>query len=190
MKKKLLIIAIIFLANIVSAQIDTLNQYNENGRRNGYWTQYLDEKLNPTDSVEAYFTGIELWDNGKQVFRFYPKGEFEKYEYSYSFSEIPTFIDHTILLEGTFVWKDTLGNELNKEIYKNGRPVFFEITKPSKKSASVFYQTFDWTRKYKNIEGSYYYEERNVIALSDIELVKKYCFRKKGRKWKVRRVRN
>ena len=58
----------------VKAKKDTLNKYNSKKLKNGYWKVFLDDKVNPTDSLKnAYFYGFELWDNGEYVFKYFNK---------------------------------------------------------------------------------------------------------------------
>ncbi len=69
MKKKGLNITFLFLVYqlCVYSQIDTLNNFNEKGKKQGYWKCYLDKEFKVVDSSKAVFYFYQFYDNGKRI---------------------------------------------------------------------------------------------------------------------------
>src|SRR6218665_220155 len=50
------------------SQADSLaDQFDNKGKKHGYWRYYLDDKLNPSDLKHATYYGYDLYDHGKNL---------------------------------------------------------------------------------------------------------------------------
>lgn len=160
-------ITLLLIALISQAQRDSLNQLNSKGKKNGYWIAYVDQYCNPTDSANAYFYGYELYDNGKYVWKFHPQEKSNKegtmtYQGTLPEKGKPTLID------GTFKSYYTYGLLSEHLVFKAGHPFFWDSYLRYEKDPEniVLRQVFYFDRLYKNIPGTYYYEEHDNGKLS------------------------
>lgn len=163
-----------------NGQTVTLNKYNSREKKDGYWKVFLDDKLNPADSLNSYFFGFELWDNGKDVFKYH--------KHQWSFSKITS--DKTLpekgkpqAINGTFKWYSENGRLLNAEIYNEGHPFFIKsyVYENDNIKTPSFNEVLYFDKKYKDIPGTFYYEEYGRNGL----LNGRYWFRKGERGWRV-----
>jgi hypothetical protein len=161
-------------------QLDSINQFDRNGKKHGYWTRYLDSNLNPIDSSQSYFYGFEYFDEGKVVFKF-NKHRFRK-KFRHSFIDNSMTRGRPRVLDGSYFWfedNDSLPDFI--ETYKHGRPVtFIYYRQKCNHFPRIIHEYVDFTRTYNNIVGSYYYE---FWAGSD-----KLWFRKVDDKWKFIKI--
>ena len=72
--KNILIIIFLFIAfglysqDLSEINTDTLNQYNDKGKKTGYWIQLLNKNWNPTKKEEkAVFFSYVYYENGKDL---------------------------------------------------------------------------------------------------------------------------
>lgn len=166
---------------------DTLNQLNSKGKKTGYWKVLLNDKVDPVDSLkDAYFYGIELWDNGVDVFKFHKHGSWasEKMVFSGKFPQK----GNPVLIDGTFKWFDDKALITSEEIYKNGKPFFIKSYSWDKEDPKIsfFNEVLYFDRLLDNIPGTYYYEEYGYGG----ELKQKYWFRKGRRGWRVYKIKD
>jgi hypothetical protein len=156
---KLLIVTLLLFSINGFSQKDSLNNLNNNGKKNGVWKVYLDNSINPTDSSESYFYAYELWDNGKKVFKHYKHPNRLKVQYL----EINIEQGKPILLNGTFHFYTKKGSLYSKEVYMNGKPLFIRSflkeDNPLIISKGAEFLFFDKMLDEK--PGTFYYEERN-----------------------------
>lgn len=176
---KIIFVAIVFTKTLI-AQSDTLNKFNANKKRHGYWIKYFDLKLMPTDSINAYYYGYNLYDNGYPIIYLSNHKHFKKCRQTYDRSlpqkGVPT------LFEGTFKWYDKKTNSIRLiETYKNGYPIKSEFYSKKNKSDTTMYisEVFDFDKKYENDFYSGYYAFYNNKG----EIIKEYYLRKKDNKW-------
>jgi hypothetical protein len=165
------------------AQSDTLNKLNSKGKKTGYWKVLLNDRADPVDSLsDAYFYGIEQWDNGEKVFRFFKHFDFPKVVYDGILPEK----GKPRLIDGTFKWYDSKGLLRNEEIYKNGHPFFIKSYNWENENTmiSLFNEVLYFDRKFENIPGTYYYEEYGYNG----RLIGSWWFRKGKRGWRVYKI--
>jgi hypothetical protein len=163
----------------VCGQVDTLNKFNVNGKKDGYWLQYLDSLTNPSDSVNAFFYGYELYDNGIKVFKFYEKSQIYK-NYTLVYDGNFPSKGNPILIDGTFKWYSNEVQIENIEIYKFGKPHYFKSYVYSiNQLNSIFNEVLYFDKLYNGVIGTYYYEE-----YLNGNLIRKYWYRKGRKKWK------
>jgi hypothetical protein len=168
-----------------SAQTDPLNRLNDKVKKDGYWIQYLDSLLYPTDSANAYFVGYDLYDNGIKVFNFGDRpGLWKKDKLVYE-GQLP-LKGQAKLLDGTFKLYSPEMRIESEEIYKNGKPFYIKSYVYNKKDPvnSSFNEVLYFDRLYNNIPGTFYYEEYLFGKLRT-----KYWFRKGKRGWKSYRIK-
>ncbi|HRE97297.1 MAG TPA: hypothetical protein PK637_11060 [Flavobacteriales bacterium] len=150
---------LLLVTNNGFAQPDTLNKLNSNGQKHGYWKRFLNEEMDPVKNIQdAYFYGYELWNNGKELFKFY-KHKLGHNKFVYVGEQ--TTKGNPIPVNGTFTW---YYNNLiiSTEIFSKGLPVYFKWCdwknkKKNPKSTLCQVQFFD--RMYNEIRGTYYYKE-------------------------------
>lgn len=168
------------------AQTDTLNKLTSKGKKNGYWKVLLNDKADPVDSLkDSYFYCIELWDNGEDVFNY------EKHKWTFS----KMTFDGTLpekrnpkLIEGTFKWFDNKGFLQISETYKNGQPLYiksYHVLNNKSDTINHVFEDCDFTIKYNNIPGTYYYREHSFVTGTYTE----YWFRKGKKGWRVYKIK-
>lgn len=168
------------------AQTDSLNHRDSKGKKDGYWTVYLNEKLDPVDSIsQASYIGYELYVNGDDVFSYH----LHRWSFSYmSYETPPPKKGNPEILNGTFKWYDNKGLLRNEEIYKNGHPFFIKSYNwdSENPSISVFNEVLYFDKLLDGIRGTYYYEEYGY----NNKLIGKYWFKKGKRGWRVYKINN
>ena len=99
---------------------DTLNQYNDKHKKNGYWVVYLDSNVNLTSQENAKYYGYEHYDNGKNPIKSFFKEKWRKnYKTVYTPNGEPQFKDGLLLIDGTVTYSnDTVVYFI--ELYKKG----------------------------------------------------------------------
>lgn len=179
--KHLLFYTFLFLTFCSFTQEDSLNQFKGNRKKDGLWKVYLDQYLNPVDSIQkAYFYAFERYDNGQVVFKFYK----EKYLSNDSVAHTQQFseLGNPIILDGKIEWFESDGKIMKQFEFKNGFPVYYKsyqyyANNPTK---CGYNEIRDWSKKYNDLAGSYYYE-----AFWDGKLLVVGWFKKDKKKWKL-----
>lgn len=172
-------------SGFLCGQADTLNKLNPSGQKTGYWKVYLNENADPVDNVSsAFFYGIELYDNGERVFKF-NKHEWTdaKFDGTFSTKGKPEAIN------GTFKWYSNKGYLLISETYKNGHPLYiksYHVLKDKSDTLSILFEDLDFTKRYNNIPGTYYYREHDGF---DKGFFREYWFRKGKKGWRVYKIK-
>ncbi|MCC6372192.1 MAG: hypothetical protein IT236_14405 [Bacteroidia bacterium] len=188
MKKLILLLTIIVQlqsSDLLLGQTDTLNKLSTSGKKNGYWKVFLDEHADPVESIEkACFYGIELYDNGEHV---------QKY-YKHKVSGLTMKFDGVLppkgkpeLINGTFTWFDNKGFLQSLETYKNGQPLYiksYHVLKNKTDTINHPFEDLDFTIKFNNIAGTFYYREHHLDSTFT-----EYWFRKGKRGWRVYKIK-
>ena len=165
-------------------QNDTLNKFNDSGKKNGYWKVILDNNADPIDSIKkAFFYCYELWDNGERVFECDKHTGYDKIVFDGVLPEK----GKPELINGVFKWYDKNGLLTSEEIYKQGQPFFIKSYNWDKNNSTIstFNEVLYFDKKLNNIPGTYYYEE----LFDNGRIVKKYWFRKGKRGWRVYKIK-
>ncbi len=183
---KRLILIVLFLTKTLLSQIDTLNKYNSKGKKHGYWKQYLDVNGNPIDSSNSYFFYYSYYNNGDapiQVFKqksnngksAYPASKLEK--------------GKPILLNDTLKWYDQVTLKLTQiKIFSCGHPIreeYYSNYKNNKDNNVVVIEFVDYTKRYNNEVGSFYYKNTSPSSMKYDE----YWFRKVKGKWRFDKIK-
>ncbi len=182
---RLLLIMFSVFSLHVSGQSDALNQLNDKGEKNGYWLQYLDSMAYPTDSINAYFFGYDLYDNGQKVSRYAGRNN-ELEEYDFVFDGYLPEKGKPIAINGLFRWFRNGTQIVNMEIYKDGNPVYanaFQYSESDQKNPT-YNEVLYFARLYHNIPGTFYWEEHWYRKVG-----KKYWFRRGPKGWRSYRIR-
>jgi hypothetical protein len=188
--KKLLTfwITIVLLTSfdLLSGQTDTLNKLTPSGKKTGYWKVYLNENADPVENIaNAYFYGIELYDNGERVFKYNPHkwtGTSLKFDGRLPKKGEPEPIN------GTFLWYNDKGFLQISETYKNGQPLYiksYHVLNNKSDTVDHVFEDLDFTIRYNNIPGTYYYREHALFTGTFTE----YWFRKGKKGWRVYKIK-
>lgn len=168
------------------AQSDTLNRFNVENKKDGYWKVLLDKKADRVTGIsDAYFYGIELWDNGERVFE-YSKHHWED---KLVFDGVMPVKGQPVFLTGTFKSFDKKGRLMCEETYENGFPVSIKSymrSSDKKDNSTYLFEYLDFSKKYNNIPGTYYYEEHFYGP----DRIYRYWFRKGNKGWRVYEIKN
>ncbi len=183
-------IIIIFLSSLnLKSQNDTLNKLNINNKKQGYWIIYLNQYLDKADSINAKYYAYELFDNGvnlrpaaNRVFKV-NKVEIIYDSSKYTFLKVPR-------IDCKFIFYNKDSSEKIIEEYKKGIIYKLEVydSHKIKKDSIARKRTafFDFSLKYEEQIGSFYYEER----FFNNDRVKKYWCRKHKGKWKMHKIKS
>ena len=178
--KNLFLILILFIGSFGFSQsinnntLDTLNNYNEKGKRHGYWVEYLNKELRLVKKEEASFYRYVYYDNGTYLSA--PSGFSSKKMICKIDGDKPKK-DTLVLLNGIYFLYTKKDKIESKAYYKKGLLVILIAynVRTSVKSAM-----FDFTKHYNNQEYSYYieeYDDKAVLNWSGFVA-------KKNEKWK------
>ncbi len=188
MKKKGLNITFLFLVYqlCVYSQIDTLNNFNEKGKKHGYWKCYLNKEFNIVDSAKALYIGFNLYDCDQKLSWVGERGRFPydsvvpKLTNSYYKNSKIKVLDGKIFFykNGIVVYEENYSRGLESKII-----VYFDES--HKKCLGEVKELHDFNKKYNNTLGSYYSE----IKFCDSGKYLKFWFRKGKRKWKSFKIK-
>lgn len=183
MKIQIQYILILFfyaLTFTVNAQInnDTLNKYNENKQKQGYWKVYLTEKLIETkDSTKAYFFAFDYYEEGIQIGFFSIADNFRKNARKIIFENEKPVKGEISILNGNIKYFDKDSISLD-ETYVNGIPILRQSFVWDKNRKCKFKQNINYNHQYKGEKGSFEY-----TYLYFGEAIDKRWFRKKNNSW-------
>lgn len=141
-----------------TSNLGVIDQYNQKGKKQGYWKVFLDEKAVPTDSANACFYGFTYWDNGEELNKFDDINELNKVNKKHNGLLDTKFIGplpekgKPVAIHGMLKIYDEHNALRGAIIYKNGQPYF----------ARTFYaynngeygKFYYYYIKYKNIQGT------------------------------------
>jgi len=180
--------AIFFLAcflttfNVIS-QIDTLNRLTDKGKKTGYWMEYFDKNVLPTDSSNAFFYGFQYYDNGQKLFSFQRIKNKLKMRLESNTNLPPK--GKPILLNGNFKWfKDSI-IQLD-ESYANGRPVLYKVYKKRNlTNLNEPMEIVDFTKLYNNIPNTFHY----TLVFSNADASTYFWYYKDKKRWDTHRIK-
>jgi hypothetical protein len=189
-----LIIVFLFISLRLASQSDTLNKTNANGKKHGYWLQYLDKYLNAIDSAHHIYTGYELYDNGKALYKF----KNFKWRHTHILVLKPDSTYTEKLVSGSFIWLNPKTNKvIGEEIYFRGHPVsiqeHFYVSHGQPKDSVKCNITYliDYSKRFENQRGSYYGAQYNrPIKPGDSLQISEYWYANIDGKWKFRKIAN
>jgi hypothetical protein len=167
------------------SQMDTLNKCNDKKKKTGYWVEYFDNNVIPTDSANSYFYGFQLYDNGYKVYSF---GKLkEKRKLTLIYDSILPKKGHPILVNGVFKWYFKDSTLRLEEKYVAGLPSIYKVyaQRYLTDKSTIVGELADFTRKYNNIQGTFYHELN--FLYSDSKIQSRYY--KDGKKWKSHRIK-
>jgi hypothetical protein len=169
---------ILFSQSDSLSKSDTLNKFNVEGRKTGYWKVYLDEHVNPVKSdTSACFYAYNLYDNGSPVFVFSRTKMKAKSRQVYSDS-LPQR-GSPKLLAGTFKWYVGNGNEF-EEIYDRGCVQYIRgYSKQGNQEPALIWE-YDYTKRYNHTLGSALYTEYSSDGKK-----KEYWYKKGKNGWRI-----
>jgi hypothetical protein len=191
MRKVHLIFYLIILCADLFSQPDSLNKFNSEGKKVGYWIKYLDSLIMPTDKSNAYFFGYEYYINGMTSFSFI-NYKFDKVVYNQKLPKKGDPIPLGSIIKQLHNYKGKLASYNELEI-ENGyvktvkefivKQVNIETNhQSSTKDTFLFWTISDYEKKYNNIQGTaYQLKYLNVSGKPDTSA---YWFREANGKWK------
>ena len=179
--KQITFILLVLTKGLLS-QTDTLNKFDSNGKKNGYWLVYLDQNANPTDSLNSFYYGYDLYVNGYKFIYF--MNDKSKADNRLVHHGNNPEKGHPMLINGQFSWFDKETNTRHSiESYRNGHPQFIEFYAKIQKTDTTTYlrENINYAKKYENDFYSYYYR---ICSVKGNNIEERY-FRKVGRKWRA-----
>jgi len=170
---------------------DTLNKFNSEGKKHGFWKKFLDKDLRPIDSAKSYFIALVPFDNGKDLINYFDSKWRSKD--SIVHEQLLPNKGAPVLLNGTFKWYYRKKKIMYvRESYINGYPSLiqtfhYDLRDKRKDSDTILYlnDNIDYSKRYNNTPGSYYYSYNPVVNNN----LREYWYRKVGTKWKTEEVK-
>ena len=161
-----------------------LNTNDSKGRKAGYWKIYLDSRLTPTDSANAYFWAYQFYEDGKKTFDAFPPGNKHN---RYVFADSLPPKGNPVALDGTAeIWQKEI--LLNSNIYEKGFPMVYT----EYGFGGETWHVMDFTQKFEQQEGTFlvtdYYS--SVFVSDKNKKTTHYWYRKEGRKWRAVEVKD
>ena len=173
-------VIILFSSLSISSQInrDTLNKFNENKLKQGYWLIYLTDRLIPTkDTLNASFYAFDYYESGIRIGFFSIADDYRKRAKKVIFVDVLPIKGKVLLLNGNVKYYDKDSISLD-EIYINGIPQLRQSYVWVKNNKCKYKQIINYNHKYKSSIGSFeytYFYNGNVINKS--------WFRKQNNIW-------
>lgn len=188
--KRLALATSLLLSLFAFAQTDSVNRFNNQGKKVGYWKVFLDTLLQETDSLNAYFYGYNLYDNGETVFAYMRRGYLWQKKCRVEYSVPIPKKGSPVLLDGTLKYFDSDSQLVDLEVYKLGKPLFWEAYIFCKYDSihPCFVQTFYFDKLYNNTPGTYYYTEISYHE-DGTRNVTEYWHRKGKHGWKSYKIK-
>lgn len=185
MKKTFLPFILFIICNVCLSQIpdtDTLNKYNEQKNKHGYWLIYLTDKLCITENKnDAYYYTILYYDNGYSADGFFCNVVCKTRSMSASFIAPQTAAvkGTPVLLNGNFKTFNKQGNIILNETFINGVPTIVEDYSYDKNGLYKSKIIYDCTKRFNNQPCSFY-----VQIIVDEKIKSKYYYGKNNKgKW-------
>lgn len=173
MKSKFIYIFIPLTISIFS-QNDTLNKFNDKGKKFGYWKCFYNANMMViNDTTNAVYYDFEYYINGTP-FRFIPPKVFGTvFKFKDYFDKIKYFPKDVKangkLLNGTMLYYDKYDNITYKEEFLNGLVMKLHCNnyiRDNKENILVYEELVDYTKPYNN-KNSYYFEKKDYKILRD-----------------------
>jgi hypothetical protein len=172
------------------AQTDTLNKYNAQGKRHGYWICYLNDKFKVSDSIKASYIGFDLYDNGQNLTRIGKQRSQKNEKIVDSIVPASNNFGRFKLLNGKVQFYNSRSILLAEELFFQGFRTkcitYGAFSKKYGECTGAIIELVDFTVLYENIRGTSYCEYRDCSG----KFIKKYWFRKGKKKWKLHSVRS
>lgn len=131
-------------------KIDTLNNYNNEGKKHGYWIEFLNKRLVPTNKKKkAAYYGICYYENNARIYPNY--GSNVTISYQVITNEVEDMKGHPELLNGHY-YKIQKGDTIESFFFKDGS---LQLIKSYYGKKRMHYY-FDYRKKYKGDILSYY----------------------------------
>ena len=163
MKSEPALILTFILFSLVSFGQEKLNQFDQNGKKDGKWIVYLTEKTwkEVTDSSKAGFCRFTYYEHGVNI---YPMGDGGGKNWKCEAkSENIQHIGKMIVLDGEYKWIDKKGRVRFIHVLKNGEYVSYKEFYRSGKISKYF----DYTNLYMGQIHTYsmlLYDKKGVIT--------------------------
>jgi len=178
-KYTLFFLGTLFLVNHIYCQTnfylknDTLN-YNEKGKKHGYWLEFLNERLVPTNKKKkATYYGVCYYENGTRIYPNY--GSNATIRYRVISNENKESKGHPVMLNG-YYYKIQKGDTIESLLFKDGN---IQLIKSYYNNKNMRYY-FDYSNKIKGDNLSHYFIEYGL----DGEIKTKGSFNWVDSRWK------
>ena len=125
---------------------DTINQYNENGKKHGYWVEYVDNELKITKKKKALFFRYRYFDNGVKI-----GGDYTNSPIMRSNLEVDgnkAIHDSIVIMNGVYKMIDEKRRYI-EQIYDNGKLIIYNSC-----GVNVMTEYLDCTQLYQGQLGS------------------------------------
>lgn len=186
MANKVLYICILFFQISSYAQKDTLNKVNEKGKKTGYWTCFLNQNFEIVDSSKGVYLGFDFYDNGNNltgIAKAIQKKKNEKVIDSIARVLFDYNSKKYFLLDGKVLICNKDNILLSTCNFSKGHIIRLCSYHTFSSCKSVIKENLDFTRRYNNQKGSFYWEFNFCDGT-----VYKYWFRKGNKRWKSFRM--
>lgn len=152
----------IFNIGATSSQNDTLNQYNAKGKKDGYWRVYFDKHLQKVDSSKAFYYGFDLYVDGANRTEIFSMKRIDTARIEHA-NRLTTKSGTLTFLDGDFVYYSKNGKNKFIDTYKQGCVQTMSVYNIDSNNPISDCRTehLDFTKKYNNQRGSFYYENRS-----------------------------
>ncbi len=176
---------LVWTAFFVSSQKDSLNKFDPYGEKTSYWVAYFDNNMIQTDSLRAYFIGLEIYDAGQKLWLF-PKIKRKRKLYLEYAGKMPRK-GYPVLVDGTFKWYNKKHILMLEETFKKGLPFIHKVYERTNYSDTVTYlaEMADFTKQFDNLPGSHY----SILYSQDGRKTSEAWYRKIRGKWKWQTVK-
>lgn len=157
---------------------DTLNKFDANKLKKGYWIVYLTDRLIPTkDTAKSYFYAFDYYEEGIQIGFFSIADNYRKNAHKVIFENEQPVKGQISLLNGNVKYFDKDSISLD-ETYVNGIPILRQSFVWDKNKKCKFKQDINYNHQYKGETGSFEYTYSYFG-----ETIDKRWFRKKNNSW-------
>lgn len=169
-KMKLLTIVFPFLLSLSSFsqnREDTLNRFDTNNKKTGYWICYLDSNFNLNKKENAKYYGFEHFINGKLECKYF---YYDKLKVRAHKKYLPNHFDTIYkipeLINGEVFYYDKFDSLLIYEKYINGKPSIIEDYAFTQNNKKIKIESLYYDSLFNNMPGSYLdydYDFRNGL---------------------------
>ena len=164
MKVAYTIFCFLFFQLFSFSQTETLNQLNENGKKDGKWILYLDKNGNAlADSIKAKYWRYTYYDNGIHI---YPMGAFIEKGDKIIPSKVADSTQSIQMLDGEYTCAKKNGRVKFIHEFKNGEYVSYKEFHKS----GIISNHFDYTKHCDNQIHSWYmylHDENGKILVEE-----------------------
>lgn len=158
-KHTLFFLVALFLVNHIYSQTnfylknDTLNNYNEKSKKHGYWLEFLNERLVPTNKMKkATYYAVCYYENDTRIYPNY--GSNAAINYRVITNDNKGVKGHPVLLNGYF-YKIQKGDTIESLLFKEGN---LQLIKSYYSNKDMHYY-FDYREKFKGDNLSHFFIE-------------------------------